>query len=144
MGMIPLSVADESGVGARGRDACTSEGLLWGNRTAIIECATTWQKHKQSLVLALKFDPFPIDHKVKKTKRTYNSGYSPVVTHPSTNPPIRSLYKADRTRDLAFCDLWSYVDAEVSKQDYILGRFFPNGDGRSGGGVFLPSLRRDV
>jgi hypothetical protein len=44
----------------------------------------------------------------KKTK-TYNSGYSLVVTHLTTNPPVRCLNRAERTGSLVFNVLWSYV-----------------------------------
>ena len=44
----------------------------------------------------------------KKTK-TYNSGYSLVVTHPTTNPPISSLCMAERTGCPVLLTLWSYV-----------------------------------
>ena len=43
-----------------------------------------------------------------KTK-TYNSGYSLVVTHLTTNPPVRCLNRAERTGSLVFNVLWSYV-----------------------------------
>jgi hypothetical protein len=46
--------------------------------------------------------------KKKKTK-TYNSGYSLVVTHLTTNPPVRCLNRAERTGSLVFNVLWSYV-----------------------------------
>jgi hypothetical protein len=45
----------------------------------------------------------------KKFKRTYNSGYSLVVTDPTTNPPISSLSTAERTGCPVFLNLWSYV-----------------------------------
>jgi hypothetical protein len=41
--------------------------------------------------------------------RTYNSGYSLVVTHPTTNPPISSLCMAERTGCPVLLSLWSYV-----------------------------------
>ena len=44
-----------------------------------------------------------------KTK-TYNSGYSLVVTHLTTNPPVRCLNRAERTGSLVFNVLWSYVE----------------------------------
>ena len=42
-------------------------------------------------------------------KKTYNSGYSLVVTHLTTNPPVRCLNRAERTGSLVFNVLWSYV-----------------------------------
>jgi hypothetical protein len=44
----------------------------------------------------------------KKTK-TYNSGYSPVVTHLTTNPPVHCLSTAEQTGSSIFSVLWSYV-----------------------------------
>jgi hypothetical protein len=41
--------------------------------------------------------------------KTYNSGYSLVVTHLTTNPPVRCLNRAERTGSLVFNVLWSYV-----------------------------------
>ena len=45
---------------------------------------------------------------LKKTK-TYNSRYSLVVTHPTTNLPIWSLCMAERTGCPILSSLWSYV-----------------------------------
>jgi hypothetical protein len=42
--------------------------------------------------------------------KTYNSGYSLVVTHLTTNPPVRCLNRAERTGSLVFNVLWSYVE----------------------------------
>jgi hypothetical protein len=36
----------------------------------------------------------------KELQKTYNSGYSLVVTHLTTNPPVRCLNKAERTGSL--------------------------------------------
>jgi hypothetical protein len=44
-----------------------------------------------------------------KKPKTYNSGYSLVVTHLTTNPPVRCLNRAERTGSLVFNVLWSYV-----------------------------------
>jgi hypothetical protein len=44
-----------------------------------------------------------------KMAKTYNSGYSLVVTHLTTNPPVRCLNRAERTGSLVFNVLWSYV-----------------------------------
>jgi hypothetical protein len=46
----------------------------------------------------------------KKLASTYNSGYSLVVTHLITNPPVRCLNRAERTGSLVFNVLWSYVE----------------------------------
>jgi hypothetical protein len=42
-------------------------------------------------------------------QKTYNSGYSLVVTHLTTNPPVRCLNRAERTGSLVLNVLWSYV-----------------------------------
>jgi hypothetical protein len=47
----------------------------------------------------------------KKMSKTYNSGYSLVVTHLTTNPPVRCLNSAERTGSLVFNVLWLYVEA---------------------------------
>jgi hypothetical protein len=46
----------------------------------------------------------------KDLVKTYNSGYSLVVTHLTTNPPVRCLNRAERTGSLVFNVLWSYVE----------------------------------
>jgi hypothetical protein len=48
-------------------------------------------------------------HMEAKTTKTYNSGYSPVVTHLTTNPPVHCLSTAERTGSSIFSVLWSYV-----------------------------------
>jgi hypothetical protein len=48
-----------------------------------------------------------------KTAKTYNSGYSLVVTHLTTNPPVRCLNRAERTGSLVFNVLWSYVTVKT-------------------------------
>jgi hypothetical protein len=50
----------------------------------------------------------PHGQKFMQTK-TYNSGYSLLVTHATTNPPVHCLYMAERTGSLVFSVLWSYV-----------------------------------
>jgi hypothetical protein len=57
----------------------------------------------------------------KKTK-TYNSGYSLVVTHLTTNPPVRCLNRAERTGSLVFNVLWSYVSNWSRYKFYISGQ----------------------
>ena len=42
-------------------------------------------------------------------KKTYNSRYSLVVTHPTTNLPIWGLCMAERTGCPILLSLWSYV-----------------------------------
>jgi hypothetical protein len=51
--------------------------------------------------------------KSQKNAKTYNSGYSLVVTHLTTNPPVRCLNRAERTGSLVFNVLWSYVEEEA-------------------------------
>ena len=46
-----------------------------------------------------------------QSKKTYNSGDSPVVTHLTTNPPVHCLSTAERTGSSIFSALWSYVTA---------------------------------
>ncbi|KAF1924263.1 uncharacterized protein M421DRAFT_20850, partial [Didymella exigua CBS 183.55] len=45
----------------------------------------------------------------KNRQNTYSSGYSLVVTHLTTNPPVRCLNRAERTGSLVFNVLWPYV-----------------------------------
>ena len=52
--------------------------------------------------------------------KTYNSGYSLVVTHLTTNPPVRCLNRAERTGSLVFNVLWSYVKSVFVIEIYIL------------------------
>jgi hypothetical protein len=49
----------------------------------------------------------------KEMAATYNSGYSLVVTHLTTNPPVRCLNRAERTGSLVFNVLWSYVEEVI-------------------------------
>jgi hypothetical protein len=48
-----------------------------------------------------------------KMAKTYNSGYSLVVTHLTTNPPVHCLSTAERTGSSIFSVLWSYVKGVV-------------------------------
>jgi hypothetical protein len=45
----------------------------------------------------------------KNESKTFNSGYSLVVTHLTTNPPVHCLNRAERTGSLALNVLWSNV-----------------------------------
>ena len=56
----------------------------------------------------------------KKIAKTYNSGYSLVVTHLTTDPPVRCLNRAERTGSLVFNVLWSYVKVEQDIEHYQL------------------------
>jgi hypothetical protein len=42
-----------------------------------------------------------------------------VVTHLTTNPPVRCLNRAERTGSLVFNVLWSYVQIKVQISFYI-------------------------
>jgi hypothetical protein len=53
--------------------------------------------------------------------KTYNSGYSLVFTHLTTNPPVRCLNRAERTGSLVFNVLWSYVKDTVEGLIYVVG-----------------------
>ena len=57
--------------------------------------------------------------KSKKMAKTYNSGYSPVVTHLTTNPPVSCLSTAERTGSSIFKILWSYVKELPSAWDIM-------------------------
>jgi hypothetical protein len=58
--------------------------------------------------LCRQWDPLE-KRKKEKRQKTYNSGDSLVVTHPTTNPPIQGLCMAERTGCPFLLDLWSYV-----------------------------------
>jgi hypothetical protein len=74
-----------------------------------------------------------LEEEQKKTK-TYNSGYSLVVTHLTTNPPVRCLNRAERTGSLVFNVLWSYVK---EKRTYLQYNFRNLLDSRAIGHVDL-------
>jgi hypothetical protein len=57
---------------------------------------------------------------IAKTK-TYNSGYSPVVTHLTTNPPVDCLSTAERTGSSVLSLLWSYVEGWWGWRRYNVG-----------------------
>ena len=66
--------------------------------------------------MSLRLTCRPDSHSPQGTKiisKTYNSGYSLVVTHLTTNPPVRCLNRAERTGSLVFNVLWSYVKDET-------------------------------
>jgi hypothetical protein len=64
--------------------------------------------------------PLPLYRSQKKYKKTYNSRYSLVVTHLTTNPPVRCLNRAERTGSLVFNVLWSYVEDMSLVEKYNL------------------------
>ncbi|PVH95056.1 hypothetical protein DM02DRAFT_538206, partial [Periconia macrospinosa] len=55
-----------------------------------------------------------------KKKKTYNSRYSLVVTHLTTNPPVPCLSTAERTGSSVFMVLWSYVLGRANFHQYIV------------------------
>jgi hypothetical protein len=59
------------------------------------------------------------EHEAQKDQKTYNSGYSPVVTHLTTNPPVHCLSTAERTGSSIFSVLWSYVEDMVHNTYHI-------------------------
>ncbi len=50
----------------------------------------------------------------ENSKKTYNTGYSLVVTDPTTNPALTGLSKGERTGSRVLQWIWSYVMALVS------------------------------
>ena len=48
------------------------------------------------------------------SKKTYNTGYSLVVTDPTTNPALPGLSWGERTGSRVFLEVWSYVLAMVA------------------------------
>jgi hypothetical protein len=57
-----------------------------------------------------------------RSAKTYNSGYSLVVTHLTTNPPVRCLNRAERTGSLVFNVLWSYVKGWTNIYHHIMNQ----------------------
>ncbi|ETR96790.1 hypothetical protein M419DRAFT_63645, partial [Trichoderma reesei RUT C-30] len=49
-----------------------------------------------------------------KTKKTYNSRCSLVVTHPTTNLPVSGLSMGEQTGPRVFHYLWSYVIGDAA------------------------------
>jgi hypothetical protein len=73
------------------------------------------------LTLSTYFRP----QKIQKKSKTYNSRYSLVVTHPTTNLPIYSLNMGERTGSLVLCSLWSYVTViSLFQYLYLLEKWF--------------------
>jgi hypothetical protein len=69
-----------------------------------------------------------------KKAKTYNSGYSPVVTHLTTNPPVHCLSTAERTGSSIFSVLWSYVEDNLRcKINDLTLAFLNNGISQSSG-----------
>jgi hypothetical protein len=77
-------------------------------------CVISGARLKIRFTIAAKLRIFrPTSPTKKCPKKTYNSRYSLVVTHPTTNLPIYSLNMGERTGSLVLCSLWSYVKAFV-------------------------------
>ncbi|KAF2089629.1 hypothetical protein K490DRAFT_37182, partial [Saccharata proteae CBS 121410] len=57
--------------------------------------------------------------KRQKRRYTFNSWYSLMVTHLTTNQPVHSLCMAERTGCPIFCDLWSNVRTLFGAVSYI-------------------------
>jgi hypothetical protein len=72
------------------------------------------------LLLLVKVDSLSRENFSKKAK-TYNSGYSLVVTHLTTNPPVHCLSTAERTGSSIFSVLWSYMEEVLMPHEYIAG-----------------------
>ena len=58
--------------------------------------------------------------------KTYSRWYSHVVTHRSTNYPVRSLSTGERTGSSVLCDLWPYVErvdlANIINAGYVYAK----------------------
>ena len=54
----------------------------------------------------------------KKRKKTYNTGYSLVVTDPTTDPALPGLSWGERTGSRVFLEVWSYVEREPQRLAY--------------------------
>ena len=66
----------------------------------------TRQDERQSRIRVLRSQP----NKQSRAKaKTYNSRYSPMVTHSTTNLPIWKLFMAERTECPVLPSLWSYM-----------------------------------
>jgi hypothetical protein len=59
--------------------------------------------------------PYTSFSEQKGMAKTYNRGDSLMVTHLTTNPPVRCLNRAERTGSLVFNALWSYVEEKVTR-----------------------------
>jgi hypothetical protein len=55
----------------------------------------------------------------QKISKTYNSTYSPVVTHLTTNAPVEGLTCGEQTGSGVILRLWSYVSIIVEVTAYV-------------------------
>jgi hypothetical protein len=116
------------------RELVGREGLLDTAKVSVMTCiiATSWvhlqlpPSHDMTvgakIYIIVLFDKTTVCLSLSTTmgQKTYNSGYSLVVTHLTTNPPVRCLNRAERTGSLVFNVLWSYVEGEVNLSVNIL------------------------
>jgi hypothetical protein len=95
------------------------------SRPYIAFCSDSGQKRKRSYEMRALISDIvwrvsdEVEGRGAKTK-TFNSGYSLVVTHLTTNPPVRCLNRAERTGSLVLNVLWSNVEDMLSSQQYKL------------------------
>ena len=93
------------------RRACATNGRRQLYVACVIRPPTIGNPANRTAELLGKLESQVRDTFVNQTekRKTYNSGYSLVVTHLTTNPPVRCLNRAERTGSLVFNVLWSYV-----------------------------------
>jgi hypothetical protein len=95
------------------------------SRPYIAFCSDSGQKRKRSYEMRALISDIvwrvsdEVEGRGAKTK-TFNSGYSLVVTHLTTNPPVRCLNRAERTGSLVLNVLWSNVEDKLSLYQYTL------------------------
>ena len=74
-----------------------------------------------------------------KKQKTYSTGYSLVVTDPTTNPAIIGLTMGERTGSRIFLYLWPYV--LESAKVWIISGVFMTQRAEMGRMVFFPTAR---
>ena len=79
--------------------------------------------------------------RLSQNAKTYNSWYSLVVTHPTTNQPISSLCMAERTGCPVFLSLWSYVKDNVQTVVNILTKTYEMERNLSIGGYYTAEAK---
>ena len=70
-----------------------------------IRIVASYKEQKQKLVCPLRSAPM----QAFENSKTYSRRDSHVVTHRSTNRPVRCLSSGERTGSSVFTDLWPYV-----------------------------------
>ena len=89
------------------------------------------QQNENAKSLSNRIRSVVVTFKVQKTLRpwcqtgtskskTYSSGYSHMVTHRSTSPPVDSLGTGERTGSSVFYRLWPYVPTPSQFQNIYL------------------------